>query len=386
MDVRSLSRRAVGLAGALLLLGASAAHAQGEPVEARWVQDGGSAIVAVRALPFGQFSGTIVALPRGARCGREFVSRPWIMAGSGQSYTGLVPWINLRTCKFVGYGEGRWTVTADAQRMRVCGARPFTGPPGLSTDDRTRCLTFGRTGLGGSLGGRRVCWRYDIIGVRGSGEPLAGPFDMGGTVGRTAGAVKNALPGGRIGTYSVPYPAAPVSDLLRDLGRPFLDSIDRGVALLKRYVQDLARRCRSTKVALIGYSQGAAVVSQAMRELPAAARSRVRTVLLIADPYSAGASGYAVTPSQFPNATPRRIGAGSLGGRPAAAPAKTTDVCFSNDIVCDAPRGVSLAILYQGLSAGVHTTYKSCCSWYRGRGRLPDTLGFDTALQLRGDR
>ena len=92
------------------------------------------------------------------------------------------------------------------------------------------------------------------------------------------------------------------------------------------------------------------------------------------------------TPPLFPGGAPRRIGAGSLGARPAAMPSRTQDICFSNDIVCDAPGGVPLAILYQGFSAAVHTRYKSCCSWWRGNSRLPDTLGFDAALRLRGVR
>ena len=95
-------------------------------------------------------------------------------------------------------------MTADAQRMRVCGARPFTGPPG-SEHGRPHPLPDLRAhGLGGSLGGRRVCWRYDIIGVRGSGEPLRGPVRHGRHLGRTAGRGQERPPGGRIGTYSVP--------------------------------------------------------------------------------------------------------------------------------------------------------------------------------------
>jgi hypothetical protein len=44
---------------------------------------------------------------------------------------------------------------------------------------------------------------------------------MGQTVGRTASAIGHGLDSRSVGYSSLPYPAARVSDLTRDLGRPF---------------------------------------------------------------------------------------------------------------------------------------------------------------------
>lgn len=377
---------AVSAVSLLLLASPASAPAKAQPIEGTWVLDGASGYV-VQIRPFfleRNYAGTIVQMPRGTRCARQFASRPWILSGHGRRYTGLVAWIRFSTCGFLGYGDTRFTVSGDGERLRACSTHPLPPEPSLPPGpSRTICHAFVRLQLGGALGGKRVCFRYQVVGVRGSGEPLAGPFDMGDTVGATARVLKGTLGGRGVGMFSLPYRAAPVSDLARDLGRPFLRSIDQGVAMLRSYLRELHRRCGGTRVALIGYSQGAAVVSEAVRRLNNDTLRRVRAVVLIADPYSAGASSYALTPSIFPGGAPRRIGTGSLGARRAALPGRTMDVCFNNDIVCDAPGGFSLALLYQGLSTRVHTLYKSCCQIGRFHVGITDGLGAEAARRLR---
>jgi Cutinase len=383
---RPVRRAAVVLLAALLLLAgaADARAAGGQPVEGTWLLEHSSSyVVQVRRFLSRDFAGTTVRLPRGTRCAREFLSRPWTLSGHGSRYTGLVPWVRLSTCRFLGYGRARWTLADGGKRLRICAAPPPSGPAGPGNGDPTKCHTFVRLRLSGSLGAQRVCFRDQVVGVRGSGEALAGPYAMGATVGRAAGALRGALGARGVGMFSLPYRAAPVSDLTRDLGRPYLGSIAQGVAMLGAYLRELGGRCGRTRVALVGYSQGAAVVSEAVRRLAPATRRHVRAVVLVADPYSAGASVYARTPSLFPGGAPRRIGRGSLGARRAALPDRTTDVCFKDDVVCDAPGGVSLALLHRGLSTPVHTLYRSCCQYGRFHVGLLEGLGAEAARRLR---
>jgi pimeloyl-ACP methyl ester carboxylesterase len=152
---------------------------------------------------------------------------------------------------------------------------------------------------------------------------------------------------------------------------------------LDAYVADLSTRCPRARLALVGYSQGAAVVSEALRRLDAPGRRRVRAVVLIADLYSAGRGDDAITPARLPGGTPRRNGTGSLGPRPAALPGRTADVCLTTDLVCDAPGGLNPAALLEAFSVSVHTEDKRCCAWRPGNGTLPDVLGSDAARRLR---
>jgi cutinase len=396
-DERLWPRRKLGAVVALLsglgvasaaVAGPAAAAAERQPIEGLWFAEKGPAVYRVDRYPLGGFLGSVVTAVDGERCplSRE-AGQPWSFKGSGRRYSGSVFWLNDFGCEGL-WGPGKWTVSPNGRRMVMCAIAPAGGrAPGFE-DKRPppgalQCLGFVRLGLGGGLGARRTCLRYQVIGVRGSGEALSGPYEMGQTVGQAAGAIRDDLSRGPVGMFSLPYPAAPVSDLLHDLGRPFFASITEGVNLLVSYMTELRSRCPKTKVALVGYSQGAAVAGQAARAMPARLRERVRAVLLFADPYSVGRSSYAFTPALFPGGQPRRNGSGGLGPRPAALPGRTRDVCFANDVVCDAPRGLTLAILYEGLSSKVHTRYKSCCRFGRFDASLTRSFGAEAARRLQ---
>jgi hypothetical protein len=142
------------------------------------------------------------------------------------------------------------------------------------------------------------CPRYEIFGLRGSGESYAGLYKMGGTVGLAAWYAVKDLPANSTVAYSIPYPAAPVSALIND-PNTFLQSMDYGEFELVAAVHRLAARCGHTRIAVIGYSQGAGVASEAVRMMASADRARITALLLFADTYSKGDTKYADTFNPF---------------------------------------------------------------------------------------
>ncbi|MDQ3850588.1 MAG: cutinase family protein [Actinomycetota bacterium] len=203
------------------------------------------------------------------------------------------------------------------------------------------------------------CSRYAIYGVRGSGEALSGPYRMGETVGATARAAVAELGNGAVQTSSLPYLAAPVSALAVEGGHFFFASMVGGQNMLIDQVRRKIADCPHARIALVGYSQGAAVVSQATRKMTRAQRTHIAAVALYADPYSAGNTEYDLALNYPPNGRPgRRIGAGALGGhRLPFGSSRAIDVCFSADLVCDLSPS-SATNLAQALLAPIHSSYK----------------------------
>ena len=123
-----------------------------------------------------------------------------------------------------------------------------------------------------------------------------------------------------------------------------------------------------SRFALVGYSQGAAVVSGGLRRLldeePERVREALGAVVLYADPYSAGpGSSYDISLTAFGEPTSARVGRGALGAqtfRLGVKLSRVRDVCFAGDLVCDLSGNNALA-LYQALFAAIHSNYKTCC-------------------------
>ena len=214
-----------------------------------------------------------------------------------------------------------------------------------------------------------ACPRYEIFGLRGSGESYAGLYKMGGTVGLAAWYAVKDLPAHSTFAYSIPYPAAPVSTLISDPST-FLQSMDYGEFELVAAVHRLAARCGHTRIAIIGYSQGAGVASQSVRMMAASDRARITALLLFADTYSRGDTKYADTFNPFTQNQRgwKRHGHGIFGGRSVPLPAsKIADVCFNVDPVCVS--GGKQTIV-NAMFTGVHTEYKS----WDGNGIAPSLL------------
>jgi Cutinase len=239
-------------------------------------------------------------------------------------------------------------------------------------------------GLGGGLGGVapiRCARRYQVLGLRGSGQKLEGPFGMASTVGAVAEAMVSELGVGSVRAVSIPYPAASTGLLARgDIGA-FLGSLYRGQELLSAEIHRITRQCPRARIAVVGFSQGAAAASEVLRSLPRHERDHVNVAVLIADPYSnrGGGDDLVIDPLR-PGAQAVRAGEGVLGGRPPGLPSnRVWDVCQINDLICDSRPGFSGKIL-QYLLTPVHSSYPSCCFGVP----LLRVVGRDAARRLRG--
>ena len=227
------------------------------------------------------------------------------------------------------------------------------------------------------------CQDYTVYGLRGSGESFSGNFGMGPTVGPTAERVRSELAGKTVALVGIQYPAVPVADLIRDPGL-FLDSMQVGEIILRNRILQHIADCPRTRIAVIGYSQGAGAVSETMRRLPASAFEQVRVAALYADTYSAGQTSYAVSFDYFDQTDSKpvaRRGAGVFGGRPMPSALKTTfDICFLGDIVCDSTTssGGELGLAFM---AEIHTHYKDFST--RFFPRLPAFIGIAVSNAIR---
>lgn len=225
------------------------------------------------------------------------------------------------------------------------------------------------------------CQDYTIYGLRGSGESGNGNHGMGSTVGPTAERVRSELKGKTVALVAIPYAAVPVSVLVEDPGA-FLQSMRDGEIILRSRILQRIKDCPRTKIAVIGYSQGAGVASETLRRLPASAFSQVRVAALYADTYSAGQTGNAVNFDYFDptDSNPvTRGGRGVFGARPIPRALNTTfDICFKWDIVCDARPNAEIP---QAFVAAIHSRYKDFST--RFFPRLPGFIGIAVSNAIR---
>lgn len=231
---------------------------------------------------------------------------------------------------------------------------------------------------------RPGCRRYQVLGLRGSGEAYAGPYRMGATVGLAAGYAVADLPKRSVRAFSIPYPALGVNTLI-DRPARFFGSMLAGEHALGREVGRIATRCPHARIAIIGYSQGAGVASEGVRMMASRARSHIAALVLFADTYSRGDSSYSHTFDPFAQDQRgwKRKGHGIFGARsiPLAA-RKIADVCFDVDPVCVA--GGTGTTIRNAMFAGVHTRYKSWDGNGIGPRLLPLLFGRFAASRLRG--
>jgi hypothetical protein len=250
---------------------------------------------------------------------------------------------------------------------------------------RDECASAGSLFHPGTPPPRPSCHPYEVIGARGSGESIrSGPYGMGGTVGPIAEVAVNQLGKRRARALSLRYPALPVEVMLKEGGiRAFDESILIGKRMMLAEVRRTLRNCPRTRLGLIGYSQGAAVVSQALREMPRRYRSSVREAVLVADPYSRGGqTDYALTLSPSTDeVVETRLGHGALGARPLPMPqSRLVDVCYAGDLVCDLNTGLP-ELVFEAMLAPIHTAYKECCVTHI---QLTRVLGSALGSALKG--
>lgn len=202
-----------------------------------------------------------------------------------------------------------------------------------------------------------------MIGVRGSGESLAGANEiekMRATVSAYVREAAAALPADTE-YLSLPYAAAPV-------GPDYLTSQQAGAELLRTVIRARVSACPNIRIGVVGYSQGAHVVNDALNYLGRNAPSaleRVRGVLQIADPRADPSKSYQLGITLNGSPAPVKQSGGVLVPQalPAAVAGRATSVCISGDIVCDAPKK-GLALLVSAVTVGFHQAYKTCCTQF----------------------
>lgn len=210
-----------------------------------------------------------------------------------------------------------------------------------------------------------VLW---VLGVQGTGEssPDASPTADTGMLGALLAPVVAAVPDLVQRSY-IAYPAA-FGGAVGTGGGPnsYADSVRDGVAALEATAQRIAADCPDTALAVVGYSQGAQVVSEFARAIGAGegpvAAERVAGIALYSDPDRApGSPVFPGRPGQLtPDPAPGTSGAAVSGVAITTAPAsgggiatgkdddygaltgRVADICVEGDLSCSAPDRAAL--------------------------------------------
>ncbi len=184
------------------------------------------------------------------------------------------------------------------------------------------------------------CNDYALLDVRGAFEPQGPSAGFNIMVASTL----SALPGGV--EYDVVYPASP--DISQN--STFIGSED-----VQNYINNGYAACPDQKYALLGYSQGATVVLEALQALSGSKPGQqIKAVLLIGNPYQV--SGQATTVDENNGNITRGFDgallplAGSLSLDPKLPQDGTAlNICYIGDPVCT---GLAFAV-----TSGLHLAY-----------------------------
>ncbi|MGW0252505.1 cutinase family protein [Nocardia goodfellowii] len=216
-----------------------------------------------------------------------------------------------------------------------------------------------------------------VLGVQGTSEsfPGASPTADTGMLGALLGPVVAAVPSLVQRSY-IAYPASFGGALGTGGGtEPYVHSAGAGLAALTATAAQIAADCPSTALALVGYSQGAQVISSFAEEVGAGrgpvAPDRVAGVALFSDP--ARAPGSPVIPGRpgqlTPDPAPGTNGAAVSGVAITSASAsgggiattsgvdygaltgRVADICAEGDLSCAAPDRAALLRLAAQIAA-----------------------------------
>lgn len=160
-----------------------------------------------------------------------------------------------------------------------------------------------------------TCKPYTIIGVRGTDDGTKA--SLGKRLPTAVSAFKVQKGSTNVTTTYVSYPAS----------LDYVNSMNDGRAALKSKISSYLSACKTTKLVLFGYSQGAHIVGDVVVGLSLSQRARIQGVGLIGDPMMNPKLGIAKTAD-----TSR----GGMWGRRGAWPASVFlyNVCNKNDKVC----------------------------------------------------
>ncbi|GGK39912.1 cutinase family protein [Nocardia camponoti] len=216
-----------------------------------------------------------------------------------------------------------------------------------------------------------TCPALFALGVQGTGEssPDAAPSTDTGMLSTVFGPMlSKAAEPGLVDRAYVPYPAG-AGGVTPGEAVPYTQSVDKGLANLRDMAKQVTQRCPGTRLAVVGYSQGAHVVSLFAQEVGAGkgavAADKVAAVALFADPTRAansalfpgaadrtrpasapGTSGKALAeiaevkqaPTPGAGIGPQSQQAANFG----ALTGRVASFCATGDLACDAPQGAPI--------------------------------------------
>ncbi|WP_280265245.1 cutinase family protein [Nocardia wallacei] len=209
-----------------------------------------------------------------------------------------------------------------------------------------------------------VLW---VLGVQGTGQssPGASRTDDTGVLGALLGPVAAAVPGLVQHTY-IPYPAG-FGGIPGAGGGPerYVDSVTTAVAELGATATQIVERCPATSLAMVGYSQGAQIVSQTARAIGAGngpvGADHVAAIALYANPErradtqvfpgrpgqltpdpAPGTGGSAVAAVQLTSAPASGSGIAADDAEYGALTGRVADICVDGDLACSAPERAAL--------------------------------------------
>ena len=225
-----------------------------------------------------------------------------------------------------------------------------------------------------------ACADVEVIGARGSGQKVSQNGGLGPEAGTFAAALARELAKKQLRVATVPVLGGYTADSTNEL-RPsarelalaaanislavldwrrhhlqkFLASLGRGTAGVSGELDKVAAACRTSRIVLAGYSQGAMAVHQAELSMSAAERARITATVLIADgdrvPNTAAARRLGTSPPRGEGVRPYLR---MVARRDVPLPGSTVNICNIHDIVCDFTAG---AIVKYRRDTNVHTTY-----------------------------
>lgn len=239
-------------------------------------------------------------------------------------------------------------------------------------------LTFGPPSIARAQDGVEValaeaggCPGLFVLGVQGTGQstPNSPVAADAGLLSLVLGPLTEMLSGPAVGRAYVPYLAGFGGALPGATSAPYSVSAEEGLGRLRDMATEVTGHCPRSQLGLIGYSQGAHVVSMFAREVGtgqgAVPADRIAAVALLADPTRAPGAGMfpglpgTVRPDPAPGTTGAELKAlpefprhtapgGGIGPLRDIAPdfgeltGRVASMCLPGDLACDAPTDAPL--------------------------------------------
>jgi acetylxylan esterase len=203
----------------------------------------------------------------------------------------------------------------------------------------TGCSAAATTGAADDLS--EPCASVYVIVARATNEP-AGEGHMADLVAQIKRSTRQAIT-----DVAVDYPA--VAETMSG----YADSSSQGAAAVRRMLIDEVARCPTQKIAMLGYSQGAQIIGDAIagggggklgpetRPVPSAASHHVSAVVQMGDPrHMAGQPfdvGTSTNDGRFPRAADQQL---------TSFASKVRSYCDTGDPFCDSGRDMSVHLSY----------------------------------------